>query len=141
VAAVAATVAELAFWGFFFCSFLCCLPSINQQVCGQSTPCGACTRSKCTSQLASPSLNCPWWLLLHSSFVHIIECVLLVFLLPALVVALLVSIVYNGAELGIQLDLAIESIESSGHCHSFLIVRRFGSPRSFGLEPVKLALG
>jgi hypothetical protein len=71
-----------------------------------------------------------WWLF-HPRLIlllfTLIECVLLVFLLPALVAALFVSIVCNGAEHGIQLKLALESVESSGHCQNFLVVRRFGS--------------
>jgi hypothetical protein len=67
--------------------------------------------------------------------------VLFVFLLLALVVALLVPIVCNGAKLGIQLKLALESIEGGGHCHNFVVVGRFGSPNCIGFESVKLALG
>jgi hypothetical protein len=69
------------------------------------------------------------------------EPVLLVFLLLALVVALLVPIICNGAKLGIQLKPALESIEGGDHCQDFLVVGRFGSPHSRGFMPVKLALG
>ncbi len=41
----------------------------------------------------------------------------------------------------IQLELALESIESGGHYHDFLVIERFGSPSPFTLELFKLALG
>ena len=43
-----------------------------------------------------------------------VGCVLLVLLLLALVVVLLVSFVCNGAELGVQLELALEHVEGGG---------------------------
>ncbi len=69
------------------------------------------------------------------------ECVLLVFLLLALVAALFVPIVCNCNELGIQLELVLENLEDGGHCHNFLIIEGFGFPHPFCFEPVKLALG
>ncbi len=84
-----------------------------------------------------------WRLFLPRLILHLftlVGFVLLVFLLLALVVALLVHMVCNGAELGIQLELALQSVEGGGHCHNFLVVGGFGSPHSFCFEPVKFAL-
>jgi hypothetical protein len=67
--------------------------------------------------------------------------VLLVLLPLGLVVALLVSFICNGAELGVQLELALKHIDGGGHCHNLLIVLGFGSPDSLCLEQVKLVLG
>ena len=69
-----------------------------------------------------------------------IECIVLLFLGLDFVVALH-SLICNGVELGIQLKLALESIEGGGHCHNFVVVGRFGSPNCIGFESVKLALG
>ncbi len=70
-----------------------------------------------------------------------VGCVLLVLLLLGLVVTLLVSFVCNGAELGVQLELALECAEGGGHHHNLLVVRGFGSSDSLCPEPFKLALG
>jgi hypothetical protein len=67
----------------------------------------------------------------HPSLFMLVRCVLFVFLLIALFIVLLVPIACNGAELGIQLELALESIEGGGHCHNFLVFRGFGYPHSF----------
>jgi hypothetical protein len=85
-----------------------------------------------------------WWLFLPSLILFLltlVRCILLVFLLLALVVALLVSSVCNGAELRVQLELALEHVEGSGHCHNLLVVWGLGLAESFCLEPVKFALG
>ncbi len=84
-----------------------------------------------------------WWLFPSCLIIllfPLIECVLFVVLLLALVSTLL-SLICNGVELGIQLKLAPEGIESGSHCHNFLVVGRVGSPNSFGLEPIELAFG
>jgi hypothetical protein len=70
----------------------------------------------------------------------LIKRILLVFLLPALVVALS-SLVCKCTELGIQLELAHEGLESGNNCHNFFFIWRVGSSSSFGLEPGKLVLG
>ncbi len=70
-----------------------------------------------------------------------VGCVLLVLPLLALVVALLISFICNGTELGVQLELALERVKGGSHHHNLFIVRGFGSPDSLCLEPVELALG
>jgi hypothetical protein len=85
-----------------------------------------------------------WRLFLPSLILFLlspVERILLVLLLLALVVALLFSFVCNGAEFGVQLELALELIKGGGHCYNLFVVWGFGSPESFCLEPVKLALG
>jgi hypothetical protein len=79
---------------------------------------------------------CPILLLFAS-----IKYAVLVFLLPALIVTLLLSIACNGTELGVKLKLAIEGIESGSYCHNLFVIERFGSPSSFGFEQVKHAFG
>jgi hypothetical protein len=65
----------------------------------------------------------------------------LILLLLGLIVPLFVSFVYNGAELGLKLELTFERIENGGHCHNLLTIWGLGSPESLHLEPVILALG
>jgi hypothetical protein len=102
-------------------------------------PCGAHTSGKCTSQLVFPSFHRPLVALSSPHLIlflfTLIEHVLLVFLLPALVVTHL-SIVCSGSELGIQVELALDSVENSSHRHKFLIIERFGSPSFFGLVSI-----
>jgi hypothetical protein len=52
----------------------------------------------------------------------LVERILLVLLFLALVVALIVSFICIRAELGVQLELALEHVEGSGHCHNLLLV-------------------
>ncbi len=85
-----------------------------------------------------------WWLFLPSLILFLlvtVERILLVLLLLAFVVALLVSFICNGAELRVQLELALKSIEGSSHCHNLFFVWGFGSPESLCIEPVILAFG
>ncbi len=66
--------------------------------------------------------------------------ILLVLLLLVLVVPLFLLFICNGTEIVVQLELVFERIEGGGHGNNLLIVWGFGSPESFGLQPVKLAL-
>jgi hypothetical protein len=85
-----------------------------------------------------------WWLFLPSLILlmfRLIELVLLVLLLLVLVVALvLLSFVCNGAEFGVQLEVALERIKGGGHCPNCFAVWGFSSPESFLFKPVKLVL-
>ena len=65
--------------------------------------------------------------------------VLLVPFLRALLVAALVSLASDGAELGIKFELTLQLLDFCSHCHTFLIVRRFCTPFPLCFEEVKLA--
>ena len=84
------------------------------------------------------------WRLFLPSFIlflfPLVRSILLVLLLLVLVVALFLSFICNGAELGVQLQLALERIEGSGHCHNHFVVSGFCSPESLDFEPIKLVL-
>jgi hypothetical protein len=67
-------------------------------------------------------------------------CVLIVLPLLAPLVILL-ALVGNWAELGVQLELALMNIESSCHCHNLLAVWGFDTPGTLGFKPIKLVLG
>ncbi len=49
------------------------------------------------------------------------ECILLVLLLLALIITLLVSFIQDGAELGVQVELAFKGIKGGGHCHNLVV--------------------
>ncbi len=74
-------------------------------------------------------------LLLFPSVVSILLLLLLV-----LLVALFLSFICNCAEFGVQVELAFEHIKGGGHRNNLLVIWGFGSPESFGLQPVGLAL-
>jgi hypothetical protein len=85
-----------------------------------------------------------WWLILPSFILFLltsVERILLVLLLLALVGVLLIIFIHNGAQLGVQLELAFNCIKGSSHCQNLLAVWELGSPESLCLEPVILALG
>jgi hypothetical protein len=69
-----------------------------------------------------------WWLFLPSLIIFLLTLVghiLLVLLLLALVVALLVSFICNGAELGVELELALEHVEGDGRRHNLFVLKRW----------------
>ncbi len=68
-----------------------------------------------------------------------IEHILLVFLLPALVVALS-SLVCNGTELGIQLELALKGLENGSNCHNFFFIWRVAPQVPLVLSQANLCL-
>jgi hypothetical protein len=84
-----------------------------------------------------------WQLFLPSLILFLfplVRSVLLVLLVLVLVVALFLSFIYNGAELGVQLELTIERVEGGGHRHNLFVVWGFHPPESLGFKPVKLVL-
>jgi hypothetical protein len=84
------------------------------------------------------------WPLLLPGFILLlfptVVSILLILLLLVLIVALFLSFICNGAELGVQLELAFERIEGGSHRNNLLIVWGFCPPESLGLQPVKLVL-
>ncbi len=85
-----------------------------------------------------------WRLFLPSLVLFLLtpdEHIVLVLLLLALVVSLPVSFVHNGAELGVQLELAFKRVKGGCHHHNLLVVWGLGSQESLCLEPVVLVLG
>ena len=68
----------------------------------------------------------------------LVRRVLLVLVLLRAIV--LLSLSSNGAELGIKLELALQRVDFSSHCHDFLVVGRLGTPLPLRLEEVELAL-
>ncbi len=68
-----------------------------------------------------------------------VHCILLLaFVLTFIALFLVFS---DGAKRGVELELPLEGVDLGHHGHNLFIVRRFGSPLTLLLEPVKLGLG
>jgi hypothetical protein len=84
-----------------------------------------------------------WWPFLPGSILllfPLVVSIILNFFLLDLVIALFFFFISNGAEFGIQLEMALERIESGGHQRNLFIIWGCCSPDSLCLQPVKLEL-
>jgi hypothetical protein len=123
--ATAATVAELALWGFF-----CLSLRISRLVDGPSHMGLAPIEgifSNLFAHLALPHLGQFLLPCLIFLLFLLVLLVLLVLLLQGFAVILL-SLASNGAELGIQLELALQGVDFGGHRHNLLVVGGFSTP-------------
>jgi hypothetical protein len=75
--------------------------------------------------------------------IFIVGCILLVlpFLAFLTFVFLFLSLLGNGAELGIELELPFQGAGFGRHGHNLLVVGRFGSPITLEFKVVHLGLG
>jgi hypothetical protein len=84
-----------------------------------------------------------WYLLplLILLLLGLVPVLLLVLLLGVALFLALASLFQGIPKLLVGLEMALESLDFSGHCHDLLVVKGFGTPNSLHLKPVVLTRG